>query len=96
MLFLNSRRVSSRIVRYDTTVTLQLFKNSTDTQGKLRLNLHSLSVSESFRIQALDSVIPWAMSFPSQEHFHCFLDGDTSPGSVFDLVGHCEINKLWL
>jgi hypothetical protein len=23
-----------------------LFKNSTDTQGKLRLNLHSLSVSE--------------------------------------------------
>jgi hypothetical protein len=27
-------------------MTLQLFKNSTDTQGKLRLNLHSLSVSE--------------------------------------------------
>ena len=27
-------------------VPLQLFKNSTDTQGKLRLNLRSLSVSE--------------------------------------------------
>ena len=25
-------------------LTLELFKNSTDTQGKLRLNLHSLSV----------------------------------------------------
>jgi hypothetical protein len=28
-------------------LTLQLFKNSTDTQEKLRLNLHSLSVSVS-------------------------------------------------
>jgi hypothetical protein len=27
-------------------LTLQLFKNSIDTQGKLKLNLHSLSVSE--------------------------------------------------
>jgi hypothetical protein len=27
-------------------LTLQLFKNSIDTQGELRLNLHSLSVSE--------------------------------------------------
>jgi energy-converting hydrogenase Eha subunit B len=27
-------------------LTLQLFQNSIDTQGKLRLNLHSLSVSE--------------------------------------------------
>jgi hypothetical protein len=27
-------------------LTLQLFKNSIDTQEKLRLNLHSLSVSE--------------------------------------------------
>ena len=34
-----------------TTLTLQLFKNSTDTQEKLRLNLQPLSVS--FRIQAL-------------------------------------------
>jgi hypothetical protein len=42
MLFLNSWRVSSRIVR----LTLQLFKNSIDTQGKFRLNLHSLNVSE--------------------------------------------------
>jgi hypothetical protein len=40
LLFLISWRVSSRIV------TLQLFKNSTNTQEKLRLNLHSLSVSE--------------------------------------------------
>jgi hypothetical protein len=29
------------------TLHFQLFKNSTDTQGKLRLNLHSLSVSVS-------------------------------------------------
>ena len=27
-------------------LTLQLFKNSFDTEEKLRLNLHSLSVSE--------------------------------------------------
>jgi hypothetical protein len=27
-------------------LTLQLFKNSIDTQEKIRLNLHSLSVSE--------------------------------------------------
>ena len=27
-------------------LTLQLFKNSIDTEGKLKLNLHSLSVSE--------------------------------------------------
>jgi hypothetical protein len=44
MLFLNSWRVSSHIVRYDTN--LQLFKNSTDTQEKLILNLHSLSANE--------------------------------------------------
>jgi hypothetical protein len=36
---MNSWRVSSH--------TLQLFKNSNDAQGKLRLNLHSLSVSVS-------------------------------------------------
>jgi hypothetical protein len=88
MLFLNSCRVSSHIVRYDTNppaiqkqhwhwreaqieppliececewafiiralvsyltmllLTLPLFKNSIDTQEKLRLNLRSLSVSE--------------------------------------------------
>ena len=45
VLFLNSWRVSSHIVRYRYD-TLQLFKNSIDTQGKLRLNFHSLSVSE--------------------------------------------------
>ena len=45
MLFLNSWMVSSRIVRYGTD--LQLFKNCTDAQGKLRLNLHSLTLSVS-------------------------------------------------
>jgi hypothetical protein len=45
MLFLNSWRVSSHIVQ-GTTLTLQLFKNNSGTQEKLRLNLHSLSVSE--------------------------------------------------
>ena len=45
MLFLNSWRVSSHRVRYD-TIALQLFKNSINTQEKLRLNLHSFSVSE--------------------------------------------------
>ena len=45
MLFLSSWRVSSHIGKYDTS--LQLFKNSIDTQEKLRLNLHSLSVSVS-------------------------------------------------
>ena len=46
MLFLNSWRVSSHIVRYD-TIALQLFENSNDTREKLRLvNFHSLSVSE--------------------------------------------------
>jgi hypothetical protein len=39
MVFLNSWRVC--VVPYYTTTTLQLFKNSTDTQEKLRLNLHS-------------------------------------------------------
>jgi hypothetical protein len=45
LLFLNSWRVSV-VPYYVTILTLQLFKNSTDTQEKLRLNLHSLSVSE--------------------------------------------------
>jgi hypothetical protein len=44
-LFLNSWRVIA-VPYYVTILTLQLFKNSIDTQGKLRLNLHSLSVSE--------------------------------------------------
>ena len=35
-------------------LTLQLFNNSTDTQEKLRLNLHSLSVW-AFRIRAIIS-----------------------------------------
>jgi hypothetical protein len=47
MLFLNSRRVSSHIVRYDTSPpAIQKDKNNIDTWEKLRLNLHSLSVSE--------------------------------------------------
>ena len=37
---------SSQRVSYD-LITLQLFKNSIDTQEKLRLNLYSLSVSVS-------------------------------------------------
>jgi hypothetical protein len=45
MLFLNSWWVSI-IPYYVTILTLQLFKNSADTRGKLGLNLHSLSVSE--------------------------------------------------
>ena len=37
----------SSVIPYSvTTVTLQLFKNSIDTQEKLRSNLHSFSVSE--------------------------------------------------
>ena len=39
------------------TLALQLFKNSINTQEKLRLNLHSLSVSEllEYRREALTS-----------------------------------------
>ena len=43
MLFLNSWRASSHIVRYDTNAPAI---NRFDTQEKLRLNLHSLSASE--------------------------------------------------
>jgi hypothetical protein len=41
-------RIAEGLVSYLTMrlLTLQLFKNSADTQEKLRLNLHSLSVSE--------------------------------------------------
>jgi hypothetical protein len=47
MLFLNSWRVSSHRVRCQgMTLALQLFKKSNDTREKLRLNFHSLSVSE--------------------------------------------------
>ena len=46
MLFLNSWKVSVAPY-YVTILTLQLFKNSIDTQEKLRLNLHSLSLSAS-------------------------------------------------
>jgi hypothetical protein len=41
-MFLNSWRVSSRIVRYDPNPPAIQKLNSTDPQGKLRLNLHSL------------------------------------------------------
>jgi hypothetical protein len=44
MLFLNSWRVS--VVPYYVTTHSPAIQNSIDTQGKLRLNLHSLSVSE--------------------------------------------------
>ena len=43
MLFLNSWRVSRHIVRYHTNHPA--IQNSIDTQEKLRLNLHSFSVS---------------------------------------------------
>jgi hypothetical protein len=42
MLFLNSWRASSHIVRYDTNP-----QNGNDTREKLRLNLHSMSESMS-------------------------------------------------
>ena len=45
MLFLNRWRVSSHIVRYDTNPPA-IQKQHSGTQEKLRLNLHSLSVSE--------------------------------------------------
>jgi hypothetical protein len=37
-------------------LTLQLFKNSTDTQGELRLNLHSLSASELLEYRRIRTV----------------------------------------
>jgi hypothetical protein len=46
MLFLNSWRASV-ITYYVTILALQLFKNSIGTQEKLKLKLHSLSVSVS-------------------------------------------------
>jgi hypothetical protein len=45
LLFSSSWRASV-IPYYVTMLTLQLFGNSIDTQEKLRLNFHSLSVSE--------------------------------------------------
>jgi hypothetical protein len=41
--------IAGGLVPYRTMwlLTLQLFKNSIDTQGKLRFNLHSFSVSVS-------------------------------------------------
>jgi hypothetical protein len=45
MLFLNSLRVSSHIVRYDTNPPA--IPNNNDTRGKLRLNFYSLNVSVS-------------------------------------------------
>jgi hypothetical protein len=46
MLFLNSWRVSSHIVRYDINAPA-IQNQQIDNQEKLRLNLHSLSVSVS-------------------------------------------------
>ena len=51
VLFLNSWRVSGHIVSYDTNPPA--FKNSTDTQEKLRLNFHSLSVNVSVSVSEL-------------------------------------------
>jgi hypothetical protein len=44
MLFLNSWRAS--VIPYSVTTHPPAIQNSIDTQEKLRLNLHSLSVSE--------------------------------------------------
>ena len=47
LLFLNSWRVSAcHILFSDHSPSIQLFENSNDTQEKLRLNFHSLGVSE--------------------------------------------------
>jgi hypothetical protein len=54
-------RIAGGLMPYLTMwlLTVQLFKSSMDTQEKLRLNLHSLSVCEwAFRIRALVSVVP--------------------------------------
>ena len=64
MLLLNSWRVSSHIVRYDTN--LQLFKNSTDTQEKLRFNLHSLSVKPVFHLRIFSREANFSFVFVSQ------------------------------
>jgi hypothetical protein len=58
MLFLNSWRVSSHLVGV-ITLALQLFKNSIDTREKLRLNLHSLSVSVSELLEYGRYSIEW-------------------------------------
>jgi hypothetical protein len=68
MLFLNSWRVSSHIVRYDTS-GLQLFKNSNDTREKLGLNLHSLSVSELLEYGRIESYEPEDIA-PNLEHIY--------------------------
>jgi hypothetical protein len=48
MLFLNNWRVSSHIVRYDASPpAIQKQQWHSDTQEKLRLNFHSLSLSVS-------------------------------------------------
>jgi hypothetical protein len=50
--------------------TLQLFKNSSETEGKLRLNLHSLSVSEllGYRRKYLCFMVGWKF-FPT--YWYC-------------------------
>ena len=47
-------------------LTLQLFKNSTDTQEKLRLNFHSLSVSELLQYGHRSSL--FRLDFSLQSH----------------------------
>jgi hypothetical protein len=62
MLFLNSWRVSSHIVRYDMTSGLQLFKNSNDTREKLaqiELPLIECEREWAFRMQAYACSVFW-------------------------------------
>ena len=61
-------------------LTLQLFKNSIDTQGKLRLNLHSLSVSELLEYRRLSGKTrqTFASSKLSQDIIDLSLDDSIS------------------
>jgi hypothetical protein len=79
MLFLNSWRVSSHIVRYDTNPPAIQKTDSIDTQGKLRLNLHSLSVSELFLEYRR-----------CKSDLHC--KSDLQTGHCKSDIGHCESN----
>jgi predicted nuclease with RNAse H fold len=56
-------------------LTLQLFKNSTDTQGKLKLNLHSLSMSVSELLENTGvSLVPYYVTTHppaiQKQHWH--------------------------
>jgi hypothetical protein len=54
------------------TLALQLFKNSNDTRGKLRLNFHSLSVSEllEYERESCSSLKYFLQTFQNIEFTH--------------------------